>query len=443
MNLLGKTLCGAAACVAPLYLSATSFEDASHYLDTDGSFVAYIDFVGDGADAGQQLNAILAEARTSIPQTAAFPINFEQLIDQLGFGSLQALGASSKVIGNGLQANRSVMLTNGSLSGLFSLYGSPSEPMKGFDLAKRAPADSNTVISGPIDLIPLRELVEQLMAQYMGAVGTSLVDQQLTTPLMGTDITANELIEALSGQLEFCMYQDYNDTFSPAYKFWASFENAGFLVERLKSAEDSLPILFSESDGASLADLSFLLGQEDMGLFLRHDPSGALQLYTHTDWGAQADGPKLADSTAFGKFSTLLPEKAHWYRYTKGAGQDLEAMFTSLEGIPEAAAYLGAGRKIFDLLLGDFMQPAASATILTDAAVYSELYACYSYKRMVTVIPAVIGGGIAASVAIPYYMFGQSMGLDFDMAMSDEELVKLNLNTILNTGQLYLLSQEG
>ncbi|MGB0258882.1 MAG: hypothetical protein ACPGES_09540, partial [Coraliomargarita sp.] len=208
MKLLEKSLLGAATLAAPLFVNAASFEDASKYLDTDGSFVAFIDFAGDGAAIGQQLNEIMTEVRTGAPQATMMvpPVNFEQLIGQLGFGSMQALGVSSKALENGLQANRSVMLTDGTLSGLFGMYGSADEPMAGFELAKRAPADANTVVSGPLYITPLRELVKELLTQYMGPMGTNLVDQQLATPLLGTDITANEVIEAFSGQFEFCMY---------------------------------------------------------------------------------------------------------------------------------------------------------------------------------------------------------------------------------------------
>lgn len=445
MKLLEKSLLAASALAAPLLSNAASFEAASKYLDTDGSFIAYVDFAGDGAAIGQQLNQILAEVRTGAPEATMIvpPINFEQLFGQLGFGSMQALGASSKALDNGLQANRSVMLTDGTLSGLFAMYGSAEAPMSGFDLAERAPADSNTVVSGPLYITPLRDLVKKLMTQYMGTMGTGLVDQQLAAPLLGTDITANELIEALSGHFEFCMYQGYKDELSPEYKIWASLENAGSLVDRLKAAEETLPIVFSESNGATIADLSALLGQEAMGLFLKHDPSGALHVYTHADWGPHTDGPKLADSEAFQKFSELLPEEAHWYSYAEGASQDIEAMFATFEAFPAAAPYLSAGRKAFDLLLGDFMKPAASATIITEDAVYSEVYASYSYKQLVTAVPAVFAGGLAASVAVPYYMFGQAMDDDFDMDMmlSDEEQIEFNLSTILTAAQIYMLDE--
>ncbi len=446
MKLLGKSLLSAASLAAPLLVNAASFEDASKYLDTDGSFVAFIDFAGDGAEIGQQLNAILADVHAASPEAALMvpPINFEQLFGQLGFGSMQGLGISSKAIENGLQANRSVMLTNGELSGLFAMYGSADQPMKGFELAKRAPADANTVVSGPLYLTPLRDIAQELMTQYMGAMGTQMIEQQLNTPVPGTDITANEIIDVFSGHFEFCMQQGYTEDLEPTYKIWASAENAGPLVDRLKALEEGMPVIFSEVNGATVADLSALTGQEDMGLFLKHAADGSLHIYTHADWGPYSEGPKLADSEAFQPYKALLPEKAHWYSYAEGAAGDIESMFAMFEEIPAAAPYLDAGHKAFDLLLGDFMKPAVGATVITEDAVYSEVYASYSYKQAVTALPAIVGGGIAASVAVPYYMFSQAMGgddFDMDMGMTDEEQIEFNLSTILTAGQIHMLDE--
>ena len=443
MRLFYKPLLCTAALTTSLTINAASFSDASDYLDIDGEFITFIDFSGDGTAIGQQLNEILSGLQTVHPELAMFPVDFKQVFDQLGFGSMQAVGISSKAIDHGLQANRSVMLTNGNLSGLFAMYGSADAPLNGFTLAERAPADANTVLSGTLDLTPLRDLATELMIQHMGPMGSQIIETQLSTVIPGTNTTVNEIIDAFSGHFQFCMHQSYKDDYTLAYKIWASAANAGSLVEDLRALEASMPIIFSEANGSTIADLSALLGQQDLGLFLKNDPSGALHIYTHADWGPHSDGPKLVDDASFQQVAALLPEKAHWYSYAKGTAGEIESIFTSLEDIPQAAPYLDVGRKAFDLFLGDFMQPAAGATVLTPDAVYTELYSSYSYKQLVTALPAMIGGGLAASLAVPYYMLDQTMCNDFDMAISDEELIRSNLFTIFNAGQLHLLTEDG
>ena len=106
------------------------------------------------------------------------------------------------------------------------------------------------------------------MTQYMGPMGEGIAQQQLSTPILGTDIIANEVIEALSGQLEFCMHQDSSDPMAPVIKIWASVSDAGHLVTRLKPLEASMPVIFTEDDSKLVADFSALIGQGAFGLFL-------------------------------------------------------------------------------------------------------------------------------------------------------------------------------
>lgn len=425
-------LLGAAALTAPLLSHAASFEDATKHLDTDGSLVAYVDFAGDGAEIGQQLNTIYKEVLTVAPAAAMFPLDFEQLIDQLGFGSIQGMGMSSKAIDNSLQVNRSVMLTGGELSGLFATYGSASAPTTSFTLAQRAPADTTTAISGPLHLTAVRDTLVAIMTQYMGPMGEGLAQQQLSTPIPTTDITANEVIEALSGHLEFCMHQSYTGEMEPVIKIWASVSDAGHLVTRLKPLDQSMPITFTENDGQLVADFSALIGEDTFGLFLEQDKaSGALIIYTHADWNTEGAGSTLADTEAFAPFKDLLPKKAHWFSYTTGAGQDMDAMFAMFEQMPEAAPYANLGRNAYELILGDFLNPAAGATTITEDAIISELYASYSYKQMAMVIPTVAAGGVGAAMAIPAFQKVRTT--------SQEKAVTNNLRQIMSAGQQYIL----
>lgn len=434
MKLRLNSLLGAATLAAPLLSQAALFEDATKHLDTDGSLIAYINFAGDGAEIGKQLNTIYQEVLTVMPAAAMFPLDFEQLIDELGFGSMQGMGMSSKTIDDGLQINRLVMLTGGELSGLFAAYGNTNAPTTSFTLAERAPADTTTAVSGPFHLTAVRDTLVAIMTQSMGPMGESIATQQLSTPILGTDMTANEVIEALSGQLEFCMHQSYTDTMDPVIKIWANVSDAGHLVARLKPLEANIPITFADDDSKLVADCSALIGQEAFGLFLEQDKaSGALTIYTHRDWNTQTTGPKLAETEAFAEFKDLLPKKAHWFTYTKGARHDLDAMFAIFEQIPEAAPYANLGRNAYELILGDFLKPAAGATTITEDAIVSELYASYSYKQMAMVLPTLFAGGVGAAMAIPAFQKVRTT--------SQEKAITNNLRQIASAADQYMLEE--
>ena len=127
MKNIVKTLTGIAA--LSLSCHAGSFDEASKYLDTDGSLVGYIDFEGDGQEIGTQLNAIYTEAIANVPGMMPIPIDFPTLFQNLGFGSIRSMGLSSKELEDGIHANRSVVLLNGDPSGLMALYGTTATPL--------------------------------------------------------------------------------------------------------------------------------------------------------------------------------------------------------------------------------------------------------------------------------------------------------------------------
>jgi len=280
----------------------------------------------------------------------------------------------------------------------------------------------------------VRDTLVAIMTQSMGPMGESIATQQLSTPILGTDMTANEVIEALSGQLEFCMHQSYTDTMDPVIKIWANVSDAGHLVARLKPLEANIPITFADDDSKLVADCSALIGQEAFGLFLEQDKaSGALTIYTHRDWSTQTTGPKLAETEAFAEFKDLLPKKAHWFTYTTGARHDLDAMFAIFEQIPEAAPYANLGRNAYELILGDFLKPAAGATTITEDAIVSELYASYSYKQMAMVLPTLVAGGVGAAMAIPAFQKVRTT--------SQEKAITNNLRQIASAADQYMLEE--
>lgn len=185
---------------------AATFKDASKYLDTDGTLLGYINFEGDGQEIGTQLNAIYADATAAIPDMMPIPIDFNLLFNNLGFGSIQAMGISSKEIGNGVYANRSVTLLSGELTGLFAMYGKQNSPLTRFKAAEMAPADASGAMSGQIHLTALRDTATTVMMQVMGPMGKGMIDQQLQMVVPGTDIKVDEIIGGLKANPEMAAY---------------------------------------------------------------------------------------------------------------------------------------------------------------------------------------------------------------------------------------------
>src|SRR5690606_23304425 len=120
----------------------------------------------------------------------------------LGFGSIRSFGASSTEVEDGLQRNRSVALLEGEPRGLFALYG--LEPIP-FRAAELAPADATSAVSGQIEFAALRDTIIAMMTEVMGPMGEGMVLQALQQPVPGTDLTGNEIVEALSTKLDFIM----------------------------------------------------------------------------------------------------------------------------------------------------------------------------------------------------------------------------------------------
>ncbi|MFP4283136.1 MAG: hypothetical protein ACLFU2_10980, partial [Opitutales bacterium] len=264
----------------------------------------------------------------------------------------------------------------------------------------------------------------------MGPMGQGMAQQQLMSPLPGTDVTINEVIEAFSETMHFAMQQDFSNPLEPQFRIYAEIDGAGPLLARLEPLGESLPVVFTEGDNALTADLSALLQGAPMGLFLTAPAEGdKLILYTHEDWGADASGDKLADSDAFRKVASRLPEEAILHSYN--AGFDMTQITSMVAQDPNLAPFLPLIEESVDLLLGDFLAPNASALYYaSEEVLVSEQYAAYSYKDALVVLPAAFAGGIAAAT-IPAMQQMQTT--------SQEKAITNNLRQLASAAQQYML----
>ncbi|MGB0744176.1 MAG: hypothetical protein ACPGSB_06590 [Opitutales bacterium] len=430
-NIATISACLLAGCIIS---KGATFQDAAKHLDTDGALLGYINFEGDGAEIGTQLNAIYTDALATIPDMMPIPIDFPTLFDTLGFGTIEAMGISSKEVESGVYANRSVMLINGDLTGLFALYGNRSSPTTSFKAAEMAPADASGAISGQIHLTAIRDTARALMTQVMGPMGQGMVEQQLQFMVPGTDITVGEIVVALSGNWDFFWLESYDDSFMPNYKLWLEKDGAAALIERLKplAEDESLGIKIQETDKGLLANMSAAGFPEGMGLFIETDRSkNTVRIYTHTDWGPDSDGPRLNTTEKYKSLAGRLPKRALLYSYS--AGYDISALLAGLKAAPETAAYASLAEKAAALIIGDFLEPAISATYFDENALKMENYASYSTKQAVMIFPAAVGGGLAAAMAIPAFQKVRET--------SQEKTVMNNLRQIASAADQYFLEE--
>jgi hypothetical protein len=382
------------------FTASASFEEVSPYIDIDGSMVGYMDFEGDGQEIGTALNTIYEHLLASKLGMSPIPVDFNLLIENLGFGSLKAVGMSSKDAGEELHLNRWVSLMDGAPKGLFAIY--ELEPLS-FDAAKMAPADATGAMTLTVNLGALRETTIQILKQIMGPMGEAIIQQKLGKLIPATDITLNEGIDILSGRWDGFWHLSYSEDFQEDFKLWLSIEGAGSLLPRLHMIGKSMGVNFIEDDQGIKADFSSLMGENATnGLYVEAPKEGdSLIIYTHQDWTPESGGARLADSDEFKNLASRLPAEGIAFSYSKGA--DLEPMFATIAAFPGAAQYTELAKSAIDFLVGDFLKPNLAISYMDGDHMVSEQYASYSTKQILMAIPAIAGGGIGAAIAIPAF----------------------------------------
>ncbi len=425
-----KTLLSACliAAIVPGTIASANFKDAQQYIDLDGSLMGYIDFEGDGEYIGTALNEIYREVQLNNLALAFLPLDFNHLIDSLGFGSVKAFALSSKNVEPGLYRNRSVTLMQGEGTGLFDLSGTEAST---FTAAKLAPGDATAALTVNIQLGSLKETAVALLQPMMGPAAETFVAEYLAEAIPSTNISYAEALDLLSGQWDGYWRQSGADLFENDVRFWLQLENAGELLHRVRPLVEEMGVSFVEDAGRMVADFSNLMGDEaPFALFLESaEDGGPLLIYTDPEWTAASVGAALTDQAAFQNLAGRLPESAVSFYYD--AGTDIEHLLEMLEAFPAAAPYKTAVEKAVDLLVGGFLEPSMAVTYLDGDHWVSDAYAGYSTKRVVMTIPAAFAIGIGSAAAIP--AFNQVR------TQSQEATVRNNLRMIASAADQYFL----
>lgn len=417
----------ATACALPLLAHANAFERAAPHLDLDGDFITVVDFDGDGAELGQDLNLIYEHLLAARPDLPPIPIDFPLVFETMGFGSINTIGMSSKAFDDGLIRNRSIMVLDGEPAGLIKLYG--TDPLS-FRAAELAPADATGVISGAFKLTAVRDTIHTLLTQSMGTMGDDLAQSGLGRLVPGTDVAVDELIIKLSAPFDLVFKQVMLPGGQQEIEFFISVESAGNLLPRLRPMGNSMPITFSETSVGLIGDFSELLGDAPFGLYLVAPAENSnLLIYSSPEWAAATvhATERLTEHPAFAKLTSHLPTSAGIYSYS--AGFDFKPILAMLGQNPEMEPYMPLIETVANTLLGDFFAPSANVIYRDGDVLYADQYAQFSYKQAISALPVLL----SSSMAIPAFQNVRKT--------SQENAVRNNLRQIALAAQQKMLDE--
>jgi len=429
MNINKNLLAGSALCVGGfLPLSAASLDDVAEYIDLDGQAVAFADFTGDAQEIGASLTDIYNTYLQSAPNAMPIPLQFEALFSTLGIDTVEAVAFSSKEMDNGLMLNRSFTRLMGERVGLTALYDLGNRP---FTAAQMAPDTATMVMSGQMNFDELRDTIVNLVVQVMGPMGQGLAQQELMNVLPGTDLTVTELFDELSVPMDFILQQELKETGEPEIQAWMRLQGSGAVLDRLLHMVAMFGIEAETTEMGVKVDFSPLMQDSPVGLILTNTPDGDLILYTSEEYNAlvMSSEDKLVDTEAFKKLTAGLPKEAAFYSYNKGT--DIAPLLEALGQEPEVAAYVPVIEKAVAFLVGDFMDPSASAVFAVDGGIAQMSYASFSYKQLAVALPTAFFGGLTAAMAIPAFQKVRTN--------SQEKAVTNNLRQLASAADQYML----
>lgn len=383
----------------PLLIRAATFKETAHYLDTDGITLSYLNFSGDGKKLAENLDAIYKELSAAKPQLAILPINFEDIINELGFAVIESIGFSAKEISPEVYCNRGVVMLKGAPTGLLKFYALPEATPRPFVAAALAPADASGAIGGSLNWNALSETTSALFSQVLGPFGQMIVQTQLQKPIAGSELTPQEILNMMSTHWDGFYKINTSSMEDLDLDFWFRIGGAGELLKKLKPLAALLGVHIIEVDISLNLDAyeqNAHSTQNKLKLYAKNSEDGDLILYTNPNWTPNKVGPKLAETTEFKKLTTNSPSDANWHEY--GSGFDIMQYIRPLvSSNPEAAAYLPTIEKIFEYFVSDFFKPYTASMYFDNNNMLIEYYGSWNPKHLIGLIPA----SIAASAIMP------------------------------------------
>ncbi len=397
--------------------SKALFDQVSKRLDVGGQLFGFVNVQGDYASLAAKAQEIYGQVIEMADGEIPLPsdLNVEGILKELGFGNISALGMSSIKVGDAFR-NKIFLGVKGEPEGLLRMIGGKPRPFK---IANMAPEDASLAFEQPLRLDVLRDVVAKIATQLAPAIGGDPVGEGLKMPVPMTEMTLNELINKLSGDVlgyatlsktQKLEIPGAPDGFEiPAIDFVVAHESGRWLFDLAEEFFTSnMPdmVEVTDVDGAKTLVISLPPGA-NLGFYkpvLRVGKAGdRLVIASRSLALDRMDEAKmhLADNASFKAVTKDLPKEGNSMSFLSEDFYktfiDLYGKILSMEGGP--AEMISMQKKFIEMAYGK-PQAVAGVSVNYPDGIYLETVQPQSYKQTVAVL-AVIPVGIGAAVMAP------------------------------------------
>lgn len=240
--------------LVPAAERSSHFAAVSSQLELGGTLYGYVDVEGDVLKVVPFLRTLAENVTREQPMAAPFlQQDFAQILVDLGFNDVKAIGLSSVPSKDGGFRNRVYLHTPDGRRGLFAgvMGGAPAA----FSSARLAPADADLYAETDVNAPALYAAVRALVAKVAGEPMAGVMDIQLQAD-SGLGVTAEGVIQSLKGRVALIVRTDPEKTITlpgetpfvmPAARFLVRVDGLG---ASLAPALDQVPLFAVSQEGA-------------------------------------------------------------------------------------------------------------------------------------------------------------------------------------------------
>ena len=426
--------------------SKTNAIIASH-LESGGEFYTVVDVKGElekfGNAFAEMMNGMMQQAAAGGAAMPVANMDFKSLFSRLGFYNVDGLGLSSWQDADGLHHNRAFLYTPGGRTGLLKIFGGAPQS---FNSPTLAPADTDLVIEGTVDLKSASELIISYVKDVGGASAAKQAADSLNQPLApGITFTGQNLIDHLNTTVTVIARADTEHLIplSPQYKMptidgLIALDGFSDVFDQLQTALAGAPFFkFTEANGMKIMSVDteipapFDVYQPE----LISDPkSKRLYLVTRSSFADETingKGPRLSSSADFKTATDGLPDKGNFLSFISKKGAAAFVQYYSMQIIQTMPPAVQKSAMELNTLQNIPHGLAAVGVNLEDG-IFAQGESTQSYKSLVMIGP-VVGVGLLSAMAIPAFSKVREQ--------SREKAITNNLRMIATAAQTYMLDK--
>ena len=230
------------------------FEAVAKHLELGGVFYAFADIDSDIKDVTKMIDNLLNTMRENGESPIPPKLTAAGIVNELGFDSIKALGASSRKKGD-MYHNRAFLATDNGPTGLLKLLGGKAAPFLSTTLA---PAGSDVVVEEDLNLSVLIEVITNIAKQIGDDDMTEKLNEALEQPMGPLSISVGDFLKKMDTKFtliakidaEKKMNLQHTPVEVPLINFLLALDNTGWLFPELaKVAKDSDEFEIQSGDG--------------------------------------------------------------------------------------------------------------------------------------------------------------------------------------------------